>query len=250
MLTVERHAVIINMIKEQEVVKLCDIVEATSASESTIRRDLVELEEMQKLKRVHGGASAIQGKASELGINEKTSKNIQSKRHIAKIAAEQIEDEDCIYLDAGSTTLEMIPFLQNKNITVVTNGLTQIEELEKYNIQSYILGGMLKGHTKAIIGSMAAENLRNYRFDKCFLGINGVHTEYGYTTPDIEEALMKKTALAMSEKAYVLADCSKFSEISFAKVADIDEAMIITDLVEHHIEDYEKKTTVIKVVMK
>lgn len=146
-------------------------------------------------------------------MEEKTFKNIQQKTTIARLAAQEIENGECIYLDAGTTTLAMIPFIEAKDVTVVTNGLSHVEALVSKRIRSYLLGGMMKIHTKAVIGSIALQNMDNFRFDKCFLGSNGVDPEMGYTTPDPEEALIKRRAHQLSGKSYVLADSSKIGKL-------------------------------------
>ncbi len=249
MLTPERQQFIIEMIKRMGIVKLRDIVEATNTSESTIRRDLVELESLNLLKRVHGGAASINSKATELSMTEKTSKNVQSKKLIAGLAVTQINEGDCIYLDAGSTTFEMIPLLKGLDVTVVTNGLMHVEALFENEVTAYLIGGKMKGHTKALIGSMASESLKNYRFDKCFIGANGIHPQFGYTTPDPEEAFVKKTAISISEKVFIIADYSKFGETSFAKIGEIEEAIILTDEIDDVLaKQFEEKTSLIKVV--
>jgi len=248
MLTPERQRLILQMIKEKSVVKIQDIVELTGASESTIRRDLTQLEQEKYLKRVHGGAAKLQGKLQEPSMIEKSTKNLQEKQRIAKYAASLIEAGDSIYLDAGSTTFEMIPFLPKKEIVVVTNGLMHLNLLLEREIPTYIIGGYAKQKTKAIIGRGALESLEQYRFDKCFLGVNGIHPEFGYTTPDQEEAIIKQMALKMSREAFVLADNTKFSEVSFAKIVDIHEATIITEDIDEEIfTQFESKTS-IKVV--
>ncbi|MFX3623562.1 MAG: DeoR/GlpR family DNA-binding transcription regulator [Ectobacillus sp.] len=245
MLTPERHRIILDLVKEKGVVKLQELVDATGTSESTIRRDLVQLEEQNRIKRVHGGASSLQARGRELTMNEKSSKNIHEKKLIAQYASSLAEEGNCIYLDAGSTTYEMIPYLQGKNVTVVTNGLMHIEALFQADIRAYLLGGMMKNSTKALIGSAALEGLLHYRFDLCFLGINGIHLVHGYTTPDPEEALLKKTAMNLANKSYVLADSSKFAEVSFAKVESLEAATIITtNLKEQESAPYKQKTTV------
>jgi DeoR family fructose operon transcriptional repressor len=155
--------------------------------------------------------------------------NVQQKNEIARLAAAQFSDGDCVYLDAGTTTLAVIPYITAADITVVTNGLSHVEALVSKRIRSYLLGGMMKIHTKAVIGSMALQNLDNFRFDKCFLGTNGVDPEMGYTTPDPEEAMIKRRAHQLSAKTYVLADASKIGEISFAKLFDLSEATLITE---------------------
>lgn len=229
MLTPERHQLILSLLKEHGVVKLQELVERTNSSESTIRRDLVLLENENKLRRVHGGASLVQGSRTEPTYIEKADKNMKEKRAIAKYASQLIRDGDSIYLDAGTTTLQMIPFLKQEGITVVTNGVNLIEPLLEKGIATYLIGGIVKPQTKALIGSRALSSLNLYRFDKCFLGVNGIDVKFGFTTPDPEEALIKQTAMSLSKDAYVLADHSKFNEVSFSKVSSLTDAILITD---------------------
>jgi DeoR family fructose operon transcriptional repressor len=244
-LTPERQERILALVNEKGFVKLQELVEETGSSESTIRRDLVHLEKMHYIKRVHGGAASLQTKGIEPSMHEKSAKNLQEKKAIASAAAAFIKDGDCIYLDAGSTTYEMIPYLKGKPITVVTNGLMHIEALFEADIRAYLVGGMMKSNTRALIGSAALESLNRYRFDACFIGANGIHHKYGYTTPDPEEALIKKSAMELSGKSYIVADQSKFSEIAFSKIAEIEKATIITNgLSKQELAIYEKKTAV------
>lgn len=249
MLTEERQQIILDLLKEKEIVKIQELVEATNASESTIRRDLSQLEKAKYLKRVHGGATKLKGKLSEPDVKEKSLKNIEAKKAIAKFAAEMIEEEDCIYIDAGTTTLQLIDFLPvDKEIVVVTNGLTHIEPLLARGIKTYLLGGYVKPRTGALIGRGTMSSIEQYRFDKCFLGANGIHKELGITTPDPEEAAIKRKALQLSREGYVLADDSKFNEISFSKIADLHEATIITNLSEQETITEYAAITNIKVV--
>lgn len=243
----ERHQIIIDSLKEKHTVKLQELVELTQSSESTIRRDLTQLEEKKYLKRVHGGASSLQGKLQEPSMIEKSSKNLQTKQKIAVYAASLIEEGDSIYLDAGSTIFELIPHLPEK-IVVVTNGLMHVDKLLERNIPTYVLGGYAKPKTKAMIGRGALESLQQYRFDKCFMGVNGIHPQFGYTTPDQEEAQVKQLAISLSREAYVLADDSKFSEIAFSKISDLHTATIVTNQVESDMEEQLSTKTKIKVV--
>jgi DeoR family transcriptional regulator, fructose operon transcriptional repressor len=247
MLTPERQQLILSLLKKKGVIKLQELIEETNASESTIRRDLIQLEEEKKLKRVHGGASLLQGKRNEPSLSEKTSKNLQDKISIAKAAVSVIRDGDSIYLDAGTTTQQMISYLNQERLTVVTNGITLVEPLLEKGISTYLLGGMVKGSTRAIIGRSALETLRTYRFDKCFIGTNGVDLDYGYTTPDPEEALVKQTAIKLSQERYVLADHSKIGEVSFSKIADMEEAALITNKESENIQQFHQHKS-IKVV--
>lgn len=229
MLTPERHRIILDMLKEKEVAKIQELVEKTLSSESTIRRDLSQLEKEKKLKRVHGGASLLGQKGKELSINEKSTKNLSEKRAIAEYAASLISDGDCIFLDAGTTIIQMVPFIKAKDVKVVTNGLTHLEALFENNIETYLIGGYVKNMTRALIGKGAMDGLSNYRFDKSFIGVNGIHIDYGFTTPDPEEAAIKQRAIQLSQESFVLADHTKFHEVTFAKISELNEAILITN---------------------
>ncbi|MCD8511734.1 MAG: DeoR/GlpR family DNA-binding transcription regulator [Bacillus sp. (in: Bacteria)] len=245
MLTPERHQIILDLMKERGVVKLHELVEATAASESTIRRDLSQLEDEKKLKRVHGGASLLQRKGEELSVTEKVAKNRKEKENIAQYAASLINDGDCIFIDAGTTTLQMIAHITAKDVKVVTNGLTHLDELLEKDIDTYLTGGFIKQKTKALIGSGAIEGLQQYRFDKSFIGVNAIHPDYGYTTPDPDEALVKKTAITLAQETFILADRSKLNEITFSKIVDLKEGTIITDETDQEIlAPYGNKTSV------
>lgn len=239
-----RQEIILSLIEKQKAVTLEEIIKQTGSSESTIRRDLDRLEKEKKLKRIHGGASKYEEKAEEPSIAEKTLRNVEQKQAIAKYASSLIEDNECIYLDAGTTTIQMIPFLEQTNIIVVTNGIQLVEPLVEKGIPTYLVGGRVKPKTGAMIGSGAIKGLENYRFDKCFLGINGIHEEWGFTTPDPEESILKERVLQLSKERFILADPSKFGQSSFSKVAEIAEAVIITVQTTASLSVYEKKTIV------
>ncbi|MEC1179706.1 DeoR/GlpR family DNA-binding transcription regulator [Metasolibacillus meyeri] len=248
MLTVERQRLIREVLKQQDIVTMQELIDITNASESTIRRDLIQLERAKVLKRIHGGASRLQGKLFEPSVSEKSSKNLHKKKALASFAAGLVEDGDCIYLDAGTTVYEMIPYLREKQVAVVTNSAYHLDLLIENNIKTYLIGGAIKHQTRAMIGQGAIISLKQYRFDKCFIGANGVHLEYGYTTPDPEEAMIKMTAIRLAQEAYVLVDDSKFNEVYFAKVADLQEATIITNGIKESLHKALQAQTNVKVV--
>ncbi|WP_226580406.1 DeoR/GlpR family DNA-binding transcription regulator [Halobacillus litoralis] len=247
MLTTERHQLIIKTVKNDQTTSLKRLVEVTGASESTIRRDLDQLEQQGLLRRVHGGASLISSASEEPAMREKVTKSQKEKRLIARYASSMVQPGDCIFIDAGSTTFEMIPFLKQKDIIVVTNGLDHLQALTEYNIKTYVLGGLIKSRTGAVVGAGAVQNLQQYRFDHCFMGVNGITIQDGYTTPDPEEAAIKQMTLQLSRKRYILADHSKFGNVAFTKFGDIQSAAILTNYEGPEINDFANKTN-IKVV--
>lgn len=229
MLTEERHQTILQLLEQQAIVKTKTLITLLDTSESTIRRDLKELEEAHLLQRIHGGAKKISHLGFEQNMTEKSVKNTQEKQKIGALAASFIKEEEVIYLDAGSTTMEIIPFLADKSITVVTNSVHHAAQLGDLNIPTIILGGSLKLSTKAIVGTTSVEQLSRFRFNKAFLGMNGIHPEFGLTTPDPEEAALKRLAIQHSEEAYILIDHTKFNEVSFTKVAELEDSILLTD---------------------
>lgn len=240
-LTEERHEYILEKLNKENTVKIKDLEKELNCSLSTVRRDLSELEEQNLLVRVHGGAKRVYTLSSEMEVEEKSTKNIQEKKNISKLAASFVRDEDIIYLDAGTTTYEMIYFLKDiPKLLVVTNGVKHAELLTSYGIATILIGGQIKATTKAIIGAVALEQLGNYRFNKTFLGINGIDVEFGYTTPDPEEAALKSLAIKLSNKTFVLADHTKFDKVNFVKVSDLEDCVIITDRINENQKNKEK----------
>ncbi len=189
-ITEKRHELILEELSHKDFLTLQELIDRTGCSASTIRRDLSKLQQLGKLQRVHGGAMLKENRMVEANLTEKLATNLDEKKMIAKIAANQINDNECLFIDAGSSTLELIKYIQAKDIIVVTNGLTHVEALLKKGIKTIMLGGQVKENTLATIGSSAMEILRRYCFDKAFIGMNGLDIELGLTTPDEQEVII------------------------------------------------------------
>lgn len=235
MLTQERHALILEKLEKESVVYLSDLMNLLDASESTIRRDLNYLDKAGLLKKVHGGATSLNSKlinTTEFEVEVRQGINKEDKIAIAKYAASLIKNDDLIYIDSGTTTELMIDFIEAKGATFVTNGIGHAKKLIHKNLTTYILGGELKLTTEAIIGIEAINSLRKYNFTKGFFGANGIDIERGFTTPDIREAMVKEEALKKSKLSFVLADNSKFNEVSSITFGEISNTSIITTKLE------------------
>ena len=224
----ERKQLILDEIKEKKFLQLEEMVQLLDSSESTVRRDLDELESEGYLRRVHGGAEVVSKLQTEESIQEKSIKNVQEKRGIAQIALSLIEDGDVIFIDAGTTTELLVELLDRKNLTVVTDSIHHAAKLVEKNFKTIIIGGFVKQSTDASIGRAAVEQISQLNFDKAFIGMNGVDESF-LTTPDMEEAAIKKTIIENAQKTYVLLDASKIGQVSFAKVARIDKVALITN---------------------
>lgn len=232
MLTEERQKEILQLLDEKGSVTLQELKEMFSASESTIRRDLNVLHKKGALVKVFGGA--VKNEAPRISVREervalREELNRSAKTRIAKYAASLIEPDDYVYLDAGTTTGCMIPFLMEKSAKFVTNAASHALHLAENGFQVVLIGGEVKAATEAIVGNEAYVNLQKYNFTKGFFGSNGVDQRAGFTTPDVNEALVKECAIKHTRDRYVLCDGSKFHQVTPISFCEFSAARIITD---------------------
>lgn len=247
MLTEERFQRIISIVEENGSISVQQLTKELDTSESTIRRDLTVLDKEGMLVKVRGGAIAKGSTytTSDDTVMHRKACNQEDKATIAKFAAQLIKPDDFIYLDAGTTTEMMIDYINEKNLTFVTNALTHAKKLAEKGYTVYIPGGEYKFATEAIVGEEAIESLSKYNFTKGFWGTNGVNPVNGFTTPDVKEAMLKKKVMENCKKRYVLCDSSKFSQISSVTFAEFDSACIITTHVDN--EKYKKYNNILEV---
>lgn len=233
MLTEKRQEEILKLVNKNGSVTVQELKDLFDASESTIRRDLNALHDMGVLVKVFGGAvkseSRIQVKEEKVSLRMEQRRT--EKQKIAQFAASLIEADDFIYLDAGTTTGAMIPFIEETKATFVTNAVSHALLLAEKGIHVILIGGEMKASTEAIVGNEAYQNIQKYYFTKGFFGTNGVDQTAGFTTPDVNEALVKESAIKHSQAPYVLCDSGKFHQICPVRFAEFKEAIVITDCV-------------------
>ena len=186
MLAEERFAQILALMAEKRTATVQELCEALNASESTIRRDLNELDRLGKVNKVHGGATLpdSQFRADEPTMAAKESLAVAEKRAIANAAAALITAEDFVYLDAGSTTLALARAISGPALDAayVTNGVAHARLLAQKGCRVCLPGGLLRPQTEAIIGAAALQSLQQYNFTKAFMGANGVALDAGFTS--------------------------------------------------------------------
>ena len=231
MLAEERFNRILNIVEEKKSVTVTELTELLDTSESTIRRDLAALDKAGKLIKVFGGAVVADGgfTTAEPSVAQKAEINKNEKTAIAQYAASLIERDDFVYLDAGTTTGQMIDFIKEKSATFVTNAVSHAQRLAAQSYRVYLIGGELKGTTEAVVGNQAILSLQKLHFSKAFLGTNGVGLKAGFSTPDYSEALVKQTAVEQARQVFVLADYSKFGNVSSVTFASLERGVILTD---------------------
>ena len=231
MIPYERRQQMLQIMEDNEFVTIEQLVnELDGISESTARRDLKALSDDGLVTLVRGGASRVRtGSSYDTGVDSRLILNAEAKERIAKCAADLVKDGEVIYIDAGSTTLKMIPYLKNKDITIVTSNVLIFQEMIEAKAECIIVGGHVLMETGSVVGDMTVTMLENMYFDRAFFGMTGVSVKAGFTTPDLKESRKKKIAKEHSKYSYILADNSKVGIITMCKVFNLEEITLITD---------------------
>ncbi|MDC3411987.1 DeoR/GlpR family DNA-binding transcription regulator [Aquibacillus sp. 3ASR75-11] len=221
----ERQQKIVSYVEENGRASVLELCQKFEVSESTIRRDLKELEEMKMLRRQHGGAIAKESVTFEPTFSEKSIRFLSEKKAIAKYAVQFIQEGDSILIDSGTTTKPLVDEIKKlSQLTVVTNSVVFAKELENYpNLEVIVPGGKLRTETLALVGPLTELCLSNLHFDKAFIATNGLDLNEGLTTPNLTEAATKRKMIEQSKQVIVMTDHSKFQRISFAKFGMIDQ---------------------------
>lgn len=234
MLTEKRQEEIVRLVYERESITVAELKEILHSSESTIRRDIIALDQEGRLTKVFGGAIALRTAQivnKELSMVQKKDLQTAEKQAIARYAASLIEPDDCVYLDAGTSTGWMIEYIREAQATYVTNALSHAKRLADKGFHVILIGGEPKSSTDAIVGAEAVVNLQKYHFNKGFFGTNGVEQNGGFTTPDAGEAMVKQTAVKNTQLAnrYFLATSSKFGKVYAVTFAGFEGGVILTE---------------------
>ncbi len=227
----ERRERLKQIVKSRHAVRVEDLKSELGVSTATIRRDLDELEETGELRRVHGGAVSIDVHPIEARFEAKAAKHTPEKQRIAARAMELVDPDSTIYLDAGSTCLEMARLLAHRtDITVVTNSLPAIVELAGQGPRLIVIGGELRPLSQALVGPLSIPVLDELYVDRAFVGTFGLSLEAGMTTTDPAEAFTKERALTRAREVVLLVDGSKIGTRSFAHAGHLNQIdVVITD---------------------
>lgn len=203
MLTEQRYEIILKLLEEKNSITVAEVKDLLNTSESTVRRDITALHNAGKLVKVFGGAVALDRTVAthEPTVEQKATVNVEAKQLVAARAAALIQPEDFVYLDAGTTTASMLSFLTEKSAIFVTNAVAHAKTLAAAGFRVYLVGGELKGSTEAVVGNQALMNLQSYHFTKGFFGTNGISRQSGLTTPDMNEAMVKRLPWDNAENA-------------------------------------------------
>jgi len=220
-----------DLIRQSGVIRVEELCRQLGVSPATVRRDLDQLEKSGAIRRVHGGAVSVESRLDEPLFDNKTSIAAKEKHRIAQAALEFVAAGDTVYLDGGSTVLELARLLRERtNITVVTNSLRAASELSGRGPRLIVIGGELRRLSQTVVGPLSRHVLEGLHLDKAFMGTIGFSLPEGMTTTDPSEAYTKELVMQQARQVILLADSTKAGKVSFARAGKLERVhVIITD---------------------
>lgn len=220
----ERRIKIYEQLQQKGYVEINDLAKQFAVSTMTIRRDLAIFEKDGLLQVHYGGASLVKTTVNEPSYRLKTSLELQAKKEIAYQASLLVSKNDTIFLDCGTTCLELAKVLKNKKITIITNSLNIVNLFDEHDkAKLIVVGGEYSLRSQGFISHEAIVQLNNYIVDKSFISTQGFDFEKGLTIADTMEAQVKKAAFNCSKQRILLVDHTKFNKSFFAKHASIQD---------------------------
>lgn len=229
----ERREAMATFVARRRRAAVSDLAERFGVTTETVRRDLDQLEEQGLLRRVHGGAVPAGALAVlERSVAERDIEHAAAKEAIARTALDLLPPAGgSVVLDAGTTTGRLVDALPlDLELRAFTNALPLAVRLAaRPRIELHLLGGHVRGTTRAAVGPGAVAALADVRADVAFMGTNGISLA-GCTTPDDDEAAAKRAMVAAVRTVVVLADASKIGREAvhvFARLTVVD--VVVTD---------------------
>lgn len=239
----ERQQAIAELVLSRGRASVTELAEAYAVTTETVRRDLAALDRAGLLCRVHGGAVPARAlRAVESGVSERDGTRADHKDAIARAATEFVPLAGAsVLFDAGTTTARVAALLPtDRELVVITNSVpiaARLASVDSVNLQ--LLGGRVRGLTQAAVGEQPLRVLDTLRVDIAFIGTNGITIAHGLSTPDSEEAAVKRAMVQCANYVVVVADSSKVGREEFVSFATID--LIDALVTDSEISDADRK---------
>jgi DeoR family transcriptional regulator, ulaG and ulaABCDEF operon transcriptional repressor len=230
----ERWQRILTLVREHRVVSVTTLMAELDASSATLRRDLVKLEEMGQLRRVHGGAEAIevaqQSHLATRAFGVSQTLNAERKRAVAQVAATLCNDGDSIIINAGSTTWFMSEFLRKKRMQILTNSVPiSIELIATSNNRIVLPGGEVFREQGIILSPFDEDAIQHFTASKMFMSCYAI-SQMGIIEGDPLIARAEAKLLTRAEQLIVVVDSSKFEPRGSMAVCQLSRVhTLITD---------------------
>lgn len=231
-----RSSQLLEMLQLNKRLSVKTVSDSLGISIATVRRLLARLEVDGKVIRTHGGVRLALHLGTDYSYYISSAHRSREKSLIGRAAAETVASGDKLFLDSGTTVLQLAEALSLrmqagtlKNIVVLTNSLALVEALSRW-CKVILVGGEVRVERRDVCGSITEDSLRQFHVEKAFLGTDAIHIRSGFMTTDERTAKMNGIILESANHAFVLADSEKFGRDSFIRYAALGEAeKIFTD---------------------
>lgn len=224
----ERRRAIADQARQEGRVEVATLAEQLQVTHETVRRDLTNLERRGILRRVHGGAIAVERAVGEAALSERSTVMLTEKRRIAKAALELVPEAGSVLFDAGSTTGALAALFPDRELTVLTNGLSIANTLlARPLLDVHLIGGRVRGRTMASVDRWALSSLADLRVDIAFVATNGLSADRGLSTHDPAEAQVKAAMLDAAREVVLLVDNTKVGAEQLIRYATLDRVDVI-----------------------
>jgi DeoR/GlpR family transcriptional regulator of sugar metabolism len=232
LLAENRYNFILEQLRSNGRIKVCEVSKELDVTEVTIRRDLSAMQREGILKKTYGGAVLVGPADGKIFLSARQTKNIQAKKNIGKIAADMINDGDNIYLEAGTTCNEIVPYLAEKNnLTIIVNSINLMMRLhEQPQHRIIITGGQYRPETMDMIGPTAEATIKQLSGFTAFTSADDISIDSGISGADVSTVSFTKVILKQASRAIFVGTRRKFDRAALYKIAELSElSMIITD---------------------
>lgn len=226
--TEDRYQAILRVVAARGRVTIAELTRQLKVSEMTIRRDLAALDAEGAIRRVRGGALPVASGSYEPPFAARAKLNSAAKRDIAAATAKLISDGETVILDGGTTGAAIAEELLGRDITVCTPSLRVADVLSgSSTVRLMIPGGIVRPGERTLIGPAALRIFEDHRFDVYVMTVSGVHITAGMTEWNLDDAAVKRAALAAANRCIVAADASKFGKTAFGRICQVEQADVI-----------------------
>ncbi|MFF1695930.1 DeoR/GlpR family DNA-binding transcription regulator [Streptomyces sp. NPDC058257] len=220
MVSTDRLRQISDAVREAGRMGVADLAELTGASEMTIRRDLETLADQGVLERYRGGARSLLLRGEEPPFALRAQEGLEIKRRIAVEVAGLIADGESVVVDSGTTCLEVARALGRRRLTVMPLSLHAVNALTGApQLTLLVPGGRPRPGELALTGPLTEASLAALRFDTAVIGCCGLNATHGLTAYDLDDAAVKRAAIASARRVIAVADAPKLSRTALAFVA-------------------------------
>ena len=239
---IERQEEIIRYLSTVKFAKIEKLSEHFSVSSETIRRDLLELEKGESVKRVRGGAVYDPKRSREEAFSKRKEEHLPEKQSIVQLTLEYIYDHEALMISNGGTNIVLAEMLaaQKNDLTVITNSVEVAQILLSNKTHRVLMtGGEMRRHNGSLVGDACLEFLERFKVDRAIINIDGISLTDGIMAFSIEEAAVLRKMLSMAQTKIVLCSNRRFKEVALNRICTADGIdMIFTN---HHLPQEESE---------